>query len=65
MGEHTNYWVTEGVRNVGEETIVEIVDAAIQLQAAMYSNEETGPLLFRLRKPLEGIFGHDLDLMGD
>ena len=45
-----------------EEDIVEVFVSAISLQRSMYnqSKEAEDKFLFRLRKSLEGLFGHDL-----
>lgn len=51
--------VEEGVRD-NPEDVLEVVFAALRLERALYSREEYGPFLFRLRKSLEGIWGHDL-----
>lgn len=37
-----------------------VVAAALRLVRAMYAGEDTTKFLFRLRKSLEGIWGHDL-----
>ncbi len=48
----------------GEDDIVDIIAAAVDLQEVMYKDYYSPPVggdeLFRLRKALEGVFGHDL-----
>lgn len=51
--------VEEGVRD-NPENVLEIVFAALRLERALYDQEEHGRFLFRLRKSLEGVWGHDL-----
>lgn len=58
MSEHTQ--LLEGLRNAEFEEILQIVAAAIRLKAALYSQEEFGAYLFRLRKSLEAVWGNDL-----
>ena len=39
--------------------IAAIIDAAIDLEATLYASRGYGDVLFRLRKALEGVFGHE------
>lgn len=49
----------EGIARASKEDIEEIIIAALKLEGAMYANKVTNEL-FRLRKSLEGVWGHDL-----
>ncbi len=62
---HPRVW--EAIKKAEWEDIAEIVQCACNLEAALYitnchsgDKEAFGKQLFRLRKSLEGILGHDI-----
>jgi hypothetical protein len=54
--------VREGLASADPESVLFIVVAALALEVALYSGVgvDEGPSLFRLRKSLEAVWGHDL-----
>lgn len=42
------------------DDLINIISAALAIERKLYAKEELGDSLFRLRKSLEGIWGHDL-----
>ncbi len=50
----------DGIRDADCEDFEAVMRSALILERKMYSNENTVDALFRLRKSLEGIWGHDL-----
>lgn len=69
--------IEEGLKRASFDELVEIVSAAIRLKTTLYRysgsglsvsttndlDTRAGPDLFRLRKSLEGIWGHDLPVV--
>jgi hypothetical protein len=49
-----------GIASASREDIENALRAALNLEQKMYAREDTAEALFRLRKALEGIWGHDL-----
>jgi len=54
-----------GLHAADHDDLRRVFAAALALERAMYAKQETGPLLFRLRKSLEGIWGHELPLVDE
>ena len=58
--------IYEAVKNSEPEEIGDIIQAACRLEGSLYRNsskevsQEVKDNLFKLRKALEGIFGHDI-----
>lgn len=49
-----------GVHNASRDDLESVVQWALALENKLYSGEDTRDALFRLRKSLEAIFGHDM-----
>lgn len=49
-----------GIQAADPENLLEIVAAAIRLECALYENVDHERFLFRLRKALEGVWGHEI-----
>lgn len=58
--DHERNRLQNGLRNAEFDEILDIVAAALRLEAALYDMEDSVAYLFRLRKSLEGIWGNDL-----
>ncbi len=61
--------IREGLqrRDTDADEVIDIIEAATALQSAMYKRDKgkEDKYLFRLRKALEGIFGHDIPVEGE
>ena len=61
-----NPLIYQAVKNSEVEEVADIIQAACRLEGSLYRNsskevdQEVKDNLFKLRKALEGIFGHDI-----